>query len=268
MTALVEMNRDGDVAVILVDNFPVNALSHAVRSGLAEHLQAARDDADIKAVMIACKGRTFIAGADITEFGKPPQSPGLHEVLALLDEIGKPTVAAIHGTALGGGLEVALICHLRVVSESAKLGLPEVKLGILPGAGGTQRLPRLIGAEDALKMIVTGDFVGAAKAKALGLVDEVSGGAISDAVASSGISGQGRLVIGDVVADAVALARQVVAEGRALVRVRDRTDKLALDETAFNEAAAALTKRARGLDAPMACVEAVRDASPCPSTKA
>ena len=261
MTTLVEMNRDGDVAVILVDNPPVNALSHGVRSGIYENLQAARDDASIKAIVIGCKGRTFIAGADITEFGKPPQSPGLHEVLSLLDEIHKPTVAAIHGTALGGGLEVALACHFRVATESAKLGLPEVKLGILPGAGGTQRLPRLVGAEEALKMIVSGDPIGAAKAKELGLIDELSRGA--DAV-SPAKAAEGRVVIQDVVADACALARKVVAESRALIRVRDRSEKLVYDEKAFNEAAGNLTKRARGLEAPMACVESVRNALTLP----
>jgi 3-hydroxyacyl-CoA dehydrogenase len=244
LTTLVEMNRDGDVAVILVDNPPVNALSHAVRSGLHDNLQAARDDAGIKAVVIGCKGRTFIAGADITEFGKPPQSPGLHDVITLLDEIHKPTVAAIHGTALGGGLELALGCHFRVAAESARLGLPEVKLGILPGAGGTQRLPRLIGPQEALKMIVTGDPIAAPKAKELGLIDELSSG--------------------DVIADAIALAMKAVAEGRALIRVRDRAEKLALDETAFDEAAAGLTKRARGLEAPMACVASVRNALTMP----
>jgi 3-hydroxyacyl-CoA dehydrogenase len=261
LTTLVEMNRDGDVAVILVDNPPVNALSHGVRSGIYENLQAARDDPSIKAIVIGCKGRTFIAGADITEFGKPPQSPGLHEVLSLLDEIHKPTVAAIHGTALGGGLEVALACHFRVATESAKLGLPEVKLGILPGAGGTQRLPRLIGAEEALKMIVSGDPIGAAKAKDLGLIDELSRGA--DAVSPAKVA-EGRVVIQDVVADACALVRKVVAESRALIRVRDRSEKLVYDEKAFNEAAGNLTKRARGLEAPMACVESVRNALTLP----
>jgi 3-hydroxyacyl-CoA dehydrogenase len=244
LTTLVEMNRDGDVAVILVDNPPVNALSHGVRSGLYENLQAARDDDSIKAIVIGCKGRTFIAGADITEFGKPPQSPGLHEVLALLDELHKPTVAAIHGTALGGGLEVALACHFRVAAKSAKLGLPEVKLGILPGAGGTQRLPRLIGPAEALKMIVSGDPIGAAKAEELGLVDEVTDG--------------------DPIAEAAAFVRKVVVEGRPLIRVRDRAEKLSYDEKAFNEAAGNLTKRARGLEAPMACVEAVRNALTLP----
>ncbi len=244
MTTLVELNRDGEVAVILVDNPPVNALSHGVRSGLFEHLSAARDDAGVKAVVIACKGRTFIAGADITEFGKPFQQPGLHEVIALMDEMPKPVVAAIHGTALGGGLEVALGCHFRVAAESARLGLPEVKLGLLPGAGGTQRLPRLVGAEEALKMVVTGDPIAAPKAMQLGLVDELSKG--------------------DIVADGVTFARKVLAEGRPLKRVRDRDDKLAFDEKAFNEAAGALTKRSRGLEAPMACVQTVRNAFTMP----
>ncbi|WP_088343399.1 MULTISPECIES: 3-hydroxyacyl-CoA dehydrogenase NAD-binding domain-containing protein [Rhodomicrobium] len=244
MTTLVELTRDGEVAVILVDNPPVNALSHAVRSGLLQNLKAAQEDAGIEAVVIACKGRTFIAGADITEFGKPFQPPGLLEVIAFMDEMSKPIVAAIHGTALGGGLEVALGAHWRVAAESARLGLPEVKLGILPGAGGTQRLPRLVGAEEALKMIVSGDPIAAPKALQLGLVDEISKG--------------------DIVADGVAFARKILAEGRPIQRVRDRADKLAFDEKAFKEAAGNLTKRARGLEAPMACVTSVHNALTMP----
>ena len=120
-----------------------------------------------------CAGRTFIAGADITEFGKPPKSPGLDEVLTEMENCPKPIVAAIHGTALGGGLEVALACHFRVATKDAKLGLPEVKLGLLPGAGGTQRLPRAVGPELAVKMIVGGDPIGAAEALKNGLIEEI-----------------------------------------------------------------------------------------------
>ncbi|MBN8919541.1 MAG: enoyl-CoA hydratase/isomerase family protein, partial [Rhizobiales bacterium] len=142
MSAVVDLRRDGDVAVITIDNPPVNALSQAVRAGLRDALAKARDDAGAVAVVIACAGRTFVAGADITEFGKPPQPPGLGEVIAALEAMPKPVVAAIHGTALGGGLELTLGCHYRVAVESARLGLPEIKLGIIPGGGGTQRLPR------------------------------------------------------------------------------------------------------------------------------
>ncbi len=233
----------GAVAVITVDNPPVNALKHEVRAGLAEALRRARDDAAIGAVVITCAGRTFFAGADITEFGKPPQAPGLGEVIAAIEAMPKPVVAALHGTALGGGFEVALACHFRVAAPTARVGLPEVKLGLLPGAGGTQRLPRLVGPEKALQMIVSGEPIAAAEALADGVIDEIA--------------------TGDLTADAIAFARRVVAERRPLRRVRDRDDKLAAaraDSTRFDEAAAALTRRLRGREAPLACVEAVRNA--------
>src|SRR5690554_7026075 len=174
MSDVVTYNREGAIGVITVNYPPVNALSHAVRSGLQSTVQQGRDDADAKALLIVCDGRTFIAGADIREFGKPMQGPGLTEVITLIEASDKPLIAAIHGTALGGGLEVALGCHYRVAVPSAKVGLPEVKLGLLPGAGGTQRLPRLTGAQKALEMITTGDFVGAKDALAAGIIDEVA----------------------------------------------------------------------------------------------
>ena len=157
----VQLDRRGRVAVLTVDNPPVNALSHAVRLGLSEGLRAAAGDPAAAAIAIVCAGRTFIAGADITEFGKPPREPGLADVLDLIEGNPKPVVAGIHGTALGGGLEVALACHYRVGVKTARFGLPEVKLGLLPGAGGTQRLPRVVGVETALQMIVSGDPIGA-----------------------------------------------------------------------------------------------------------
>ncbi|MBV8091378.1 MAG: enoyl-CoA hydratase/isomerase family protein, partial [Alphaproteobacteria bacterium] len=223
-------------------NPPVNALKHEVRAGLADALRQARDDAAVKAVVIACAGRTFFAGADITEFGKPPQAPGLGEVIAAIENMPKPVVAALHGTALGGGFEVALACHFRLAVPSARVGLPEVKLGLLPGAGGTQRLPRLIGPEKALGMIVTGDPIGAREALADGIIDEI--------------------VEGDLMSGALAFARRVVAEGKPLRRVRDREDKLVAE--GFADAAEALTRRLRGRDAPAACVEAVRNAITMP----
>jgi 3-hydroxyacyl-CoA dehydrogenase len=238
----VDLRPDGEVAVISADNPPVNALKHEVRAGLADALRQARDDAAVKAVIIACAGRTFFAGADITEFGKPPQAPGLGEVIVALDEMPKPVVAALHGTAFGGGFEVALACHFRVAVPGARVGLPEVKLGLLPGAGGTQRLPRLIGPEKALKMIVTGDPIEAREALADGVIDEV--------------------IEGDLTAGAVAFARRVVAEGRPLRRVRDREDKLVAE--GFADAAEVLTRRLRGREAPAACVEAVRNAITMP----
>src|SRR6516164_2041795 len=234
----VDLRREGDIAVVTADNPPVNALKHQVRAGLAEALHQTRDDPAIKAVVIACAGRTFFAGADITEFGKPPQAPGLGEVIAAIEAMPKPVIAALHGTALGGGFELALACHFRVAVAGARVGLPEVKLGLLPGAGGTQRLPRLIGPEKALKMIVTGDPIEAREALADGIVDEI--------------------VEGDLTAGAIAYARRVVAEGRLLRRVRDREDKLSAE--GFADAAEALTRRLRGREAPAACVEAVRNA--------
>src|ERR1700756_5227442 len=206
INASVDLRRDGEIEIVTVDNPPVNALKHEVRAGLVEGHRQARDDAVVKAVVIACAGRTFFAGADITEFGKPPQAPGLGEVIATLDEMPKPVVAALHGTAFGGGFEVALACHFRVAAAASRVGLPEVKLGLLPGAGGTQRLPRLIGPEKALKMIVTGDPVGASEALADGVIDEIAEGDLTEA--------------------AIAFARRVVAEGRPLTLVRDREDKL------------------------------------------
>jgi 3-hydroxyacyl-CoA dehydrogenase len=131
----------------------VNALSHAVRSGIAEALAALEADSAIRALVIACAGRTFVAGADIREFGQPPKPPILPDVIARLDAMTKPVVAALHGTVLGGGLELAFGCHARIAAPSARLGFPEVKLGLIPGAGGTQRLPRAIGAVGALRMI-------------------------------------------------------------------------------------------------------------------
>jgi 3-hydroxyacyl-CoA dehydrogenase len=238
INASVDLRRDGEIAVVTADNPPVNALKHEVRAGLAEALRQARDDGAVKAVVIACAGRTFFAGADITEFGKPPEPPGLHEVVAAIEAMPKPVVAALHGTALGGGFELALACHFRIAVAGARVGLPEVKLGLLPGAGGTQRLPRLIGPEKALKMIVTGDPIPATEALMEGIVDDIAEG--------------------DLTAAAIAFARRVVAEGRPLKLVRDRDEKLSAE--GFADAAETLTRRLAGREAPAACVEAVRNA--------
>jgi len=238
INASVDLRRDGRIAIVTTDNPPVNALKHEVRAGLAEALGQVRDDDDVEAVVIACAGRTFFAGADITEFGKPPQAPSLGELIAAIETMPKPVVAALHGTALGGGFELALACHFRVAAAGARVGLPEVRLGLLPGAGGTQRLPRLVGPEKALKMIVTGEPIGAVEALADGVVDEIAAG--------------------DLTGSAIAFARRVVADRRPLRRVRDRDDKLVAE--GFADAAAALTRRLRGREAPAACVEAVRNA--------
>src|SRR3984893_10782568 len=206
INASVDLRRDGEIAVVTVDNPPVNALKHEVRAGLVEGLRQVRDDDAVNAVVIACAGRTFFAGADITEFGKPPQAPGLHDVITTIEAMPKPVVAALHGTALGGGFELALACHFRVAVAGARVGLPEVKLGLLPGAGGTQRLPRLIGPEKALKMIVTGEPIEAREALADGIIDEI--------------------VEGDLTQGAIAFTCRVVAEGRPLRLLRNREDKL------------------------------------------
>ncbi|HEV8675431.1 MAG TPA: 3-hydroxyacyl-CoA dehydrogenase NAD-binding domain-containing protein [Methylomirabilota bacterium] len=250
MTAIsrsVSLDRRGRVAVLTVDNPPVNALSQHVRQGLRDGLRQAIADPGVAAVVLACAGRTFIAGADITEFAKPPQEPVLWEVLDVIESSPKPVVAAIHGTALGGGLETAMACHWRVGVRGARLGQPEVKLGIIPGAGGTQRLPRLVGVEKALQMIVVGDPIGGEEAHRLGLLDE--------------------LVDGDLTAGAVAFAERVVAEGRPLRRVRDLNDKIAAAHgkpELFREFRKTVARQTRGFKAPEACIRAVEAAVALP----
>jgi 3-hydroxyacyl-CoA dehydrogenase len=239
------VSRDDDVAVVTIDNPPVNALSFHVRAPLMQALVELRDDPSVAAIIIACAGRTFVAGADITEFGKPMQQPELRAIVATLESISKPTVAAIHGTALGGGLELALGCHFRVADAGARLGLPEVKLGLLPGGGGTVRLPRLVGALKALRMIVSGTPIGATEAHTAGLVDAV--------------------FEGDLMTHAVNFAREIARKGGPFVPVRDRDDLLGDTVLAtFDAEAADLARKARGLEAPLACAEAVRNAVTLP----
>jgi 3-hydroxyacyl-CoA dehydrogenase len=241
----VSVTRDGGVAVVTIDNPPVNALSFYVRDPLMQALVSLRDEPDVVAIVIACAGRTFVAGADITEFGKPAQQPDLRAIIAVLETIAKPTIAAIHGTALGGGLELALGCHFRVADAGARLGLPEVKLGLLPGGGGTVRLPRLVGPLKALGMIVSGTPIGAAEALAAGLVDAVSDG--------------------DLTAQAVRFASEMAGKSGPFTPVRDRDGRLDRAELpAFDRQAAELAKKARGLEAPIACAEAVRNAITLP----
>ncbi|HWL46485.1 MAG TPA: enoyl-CoA hydratase-related protein, partial [Sphingomonadaceae bacterium] len=172
---MITTEKQGDILVVTADNPPVNALSQGVREGIAKAIEAAATDGDVAAIVLRCAGRTFFAGADITEFTKPPMPPLLPDLCDLIEASTKPVVAAIHGTALGGGLEVALGCHYRIAVPSAKLGQPEVKLGLLPGAGGTQRLPRVTGVELALEMIVLGNPIGAPRAAEAGLVDRLAG---------------------------------------------------------------------------------------------
>ncbi|WP_374397837.1 3-hydroxyacyl-CoA dehydrogenase NAD-binding domain-containing protein [Sphingopyxis sp.] len=232
----VTLQKDGDVAVVIVNNPPVNALSWHVRQGLKDNFEAALADDGVKAIVLRCDGGTFIAGADISEFGKPPRGPDFNAVLNMIEAATKPVVAAIHGTALGGGLETALVCHYRVAVPSAKLGVPEVKLGLLPGAGGTQRLPRVVGVEAAATMTSLGDPLPAAKAKDLGLVDALAG---EDSLA----------------ADAIAFARAKIADGPRPTRERPVFG----DAAVIEQLKAANAKRWRGFEAPyanLACVEA------------
>jgi 3-hydroxyacyl-CoA dehydrogenase len=245
---VVSMTTRQGVAVITVDHPPVNALRHDVRAGLVNALDEARREPPpgAAAIVIACAGRTFIAGADITEFGKPPAAPTTIDVIEAIEASDKPVIAAMHGTPLGGGLEVALGCHFRIAAPATRLGLPEIKLGIIPGAGGTQRLPRLVGMDKAMAMILTGDPIPAGEALAAGLIDDIAEG--------------------DLVAAAVAFAHRVVAEKRPLVLAKDREDRLADrgDMAKFEAAAAGHLRHARGRTAPAAGVEALRAALTLP----
>src|ERR1700735_4846667 len=165
--------KRGNVGIIWINNPPVNAISVGVRAAIIDGVAKLAQDPEIEVGVLACEGRTFMAGAHITELGKPPLSPGLHDAINAVEDSAKPIVAAIHGTAFGGGLEVALGCHYRVAVPGAKVGLPGVNLGLLPGAGGTQRLPRLIGLEAALAAIVSGDPIPAAQAAKAGIIDQL-----------------------------------------------------------------------------------------------
>ena len=246
MTDAVRLELQGEIALITVNNPPVNALGHAVREGLLQAFQNAEADTQVRAVVLVCEGNTFIAGADIKEFGKPPQAPSLPEVIEVIEGCSKPSVAVIHGTALGGGLEVALGCHYRIARKDAKVGLPEVKLGLLPGAGGTQRLPRLAGVEKALDMIVSGTPISAAEAVEHNIVDEI--------------------FEGELVGAGLAYARRMVEEGRTPRRTGEQTQGL---EGADNDALirakhAEVAKRMPGLFSPLRCIAAVEAATKLP----
>ncbi|HAT29154.1 MAG TPA: 3-hydroxyacyl-CoA dehydrogenase [Gammaproteobacteria bacterium] len=240
MSDVVSYELVNNVAVISVNNPPVNALSQAVREGILDAVTTAQEDAS-EAIVLHCEGRTFIAGADITEFGKPPQEPGLPSVLSAIENSSKPVIAAIHGTALGGGFEVALACHYRCAIASAKVGLPEVKLGLLPGAGGTQRVPRIAGVKAALDMIASGNPVAAPRAKDMGLVDEI-------------------ISADDLKAGAVEYGKALVKSGAPLKRIRDITiDPANVEPGFFDAARERLARRARGQiaqDKIVSCIEA------------
>ena len=248
VNAVVTYDVNQRIAVITADSPPVNALGAAVRDGLASALAVAKTDRDVDAIVLMCAGRTFFPGADITEFAEPPVEPSLRDVLARLETASKPTIAAMHGTALGGGLELALAAHFRIAIPGTRLGLPEVTLGLLPGAGGTQRLPRVVGLRQALDMMTSGEPISASKALSLGLLD--------------GIAEEGKLLEG-----ALAFARTVVREKRPLARVIDRTEWLAelREDASFFEIYRRINaKKFRGLDAPEAIIAAVEAATVLP----
>ena len=239
MSSPVRYELIGDIGVMSINNPPVNALSHSVRQGIQDACREAQADTS-KAIVIICDGRTFVAGADIKEFGQPPREPWLPDLFNEIEASSKPVIAAIHGTALGGGLELCLASHYRCALATAKVGLPEVKLGLLPGAGGTQRLPRLTDITAALKLITSGNPISATSAETLGLVD--------------------RIIDGDLREGALAYAQELIDRGAACRRTRE------LPAPDANPAACAefrqqLEKRARGQLAPQRIVDCIEAAS-------
>ena len=246
MTATARLIRHDDVGVIELDNPPVNALALGLRRGFEAALDAALADPGLVAIVLAGAGRLFCGGADLREFGTPAaaQPPATADLRSRMERASKPVVAAIHGSALGGGLEMALACHYRVAAAGTLLGLPEVRRGLLPGGGGTQRLPRLVGVATALEMIVGGEPVDAARARAIGLVDE--------------------LVDGDVRAAAIAFARRRAAAGGPHPVVCARAATIDEPETFFRAQRERVAKQARGLEAPLECLACVEAATRLP----
>lgn len=241
---VVNIEQDGGIAIVTIDNPPVNATAHAVRQGLWDAVEQTDGDASVTAVVLICAGRTFVAGADIREFGQPPKDPHLPDLLRRIETASRPWIAAIHGSALGGGLELAMSCHRRIARPDAKLGLPEVTLGLIPGAGGTVRLPRLIAPDMALDMIATGKPISAARAHDAGLLDAMAPD--------------------DLLGAAIAMARDTDSPGPTLGRP-------VVPETspgAFDRAAEKILSRARGQRAPVAAVEALRNACDLPARDA
>ena len=234
---------DSNIAVLTLNSPPVNALSANVREGLHVGVKKAVEDESVRAVVLICEGRTFIAGADITEFGQAPKGPSLFEVQDMIENSSKPIISAIHGTALGGGLEVALTCHYRIAVPSAKCGLPEVKLGLLPGAGGTQRLPRIVGAQKALQMVTSGEHVPAKECLEMGLIDEMAG---EDSLLE----------------DAIKFATSIVEENRPLVKVKENEENIKADkgnDALFSDFRKSIARKTRGFLAPeynIQCIEA------------
>jgi 3-hydroxyacyl-CoA dehydrogenase len=246
MAELIHLDMQGDIAVITIDNPPVNPMSFAVCTGLAQRFAEVSKDDAVAGIVLTGAGRAFVAGADIREFGKPrpKDAPGLRDVAMQIENCDKPVVAAINGACAGGGLELALGCHFRLAAPKAQIGLPEVKLGLIPGAGGTQRLPRVIGPKAALEVIVKGDLLPAPKAAALGIIEEV--------------------IEGDLVAAAVEFAAKAAAEGRALPRSSQRQDMIggAADEPSlFDDYRKSIARRARGFEAPYHAIDLIEAAT-------
>ncbi|MFV2036438.1 MAG: enoyl-CoA hydratase-related protein, partial [Paracoccaceae bacterium] len=243
----VSLRREGDIVIVTIDNPPVNALSHAVRQGLWDVLDLLDADKNIRAVVLICAGRTFVAGADIREFSKPARAPHLPELIKKLEIARVPWLAALHGTALGGGLELALGCRYRIALAGAKLGLPEVTLGLIPGAGGTVRLPRLIGAPAALDMIASGRPVAVDKAMKLGLLDGIT----QD----------------DLLPAALEFLADMARDG-TLIRAASGHVAAPGDDTAWRAQKDAIRAKAKGLNAPIAAINAVENAIGLPGPEA
>ena len=241
MSALIRLTQDAGVAVVEIDNPPVNATSHGVRAGLKAAIETAARDRAVEAIVITAAGRTFVAGADIKEQGKPQQPPILPEVCATIENCPKPVVAAIHGSALGGGFELTLAAHARIATADAKVGLPEVNLGIIPGAGGTQRAPRLAGVPAAIDLVTSGKPLSATKALALGLID--------------------RIAASDLRAEAVAFARELIGNP---IRRTGALPVPAFDRAAAEQQIAAVEKKSRGQVSPSRAARTVLLAAELP----
>ena len=239
----VNIHVKNNIAVVTIANPPVNAINQAVRDGIVKQVAKANAEPEVKAIIIHCEGRTFMAGADIKEFGKPPMEPHLPDVVAAVEKSKKPVIAAIHGQALGGGLEIALGAHYRMAALGTKFGLPEVTLGLIPGASGTQRLPRLIGVEAAVDMIVSGKPIGSDKALELGLIDELSQS--------------------DLLQDAIKYAEKLIDVSFSDRRLSEQTVSSVADDY-FAKKRDELTKRKRGYEAPLACLNAIQAATNMP----
>src|SRR2546428_10380691 len=246
MSDLVQLTKDNGIAIITINNPPVNDLSPGVPEGVAEAIEQLQENGDIQAAVLIGGGRTFIAGADIKEFGKmtagKSRGPGLLPLLLKIEDCCKPVVMAIHGTAFGGGLELAMAGHYRVAVPNAQVGQPEVKLGLIPGAAGTQRLPRLAGVAKAVEMCAEGNPILAPEALKSGIVD--------------------RLIEGDLLAGAVAFAHEVA--GRPAPKTRQRNDKLGTPEQngpIFSTARETARKKQRNIIAPLAAIDAVEAAT-------